>query len=208
MKKDRFNDLLNHPSQINSAPDTELLKDIVSRYPYFQTAQVLLSVALSQVNSVFSPQSIKIASIYTGERSRLRKFIDTQTPYFEFEEVKNTKKPKSPVLEEKKNYKRPSELGIQPKSKHKKESVDSILEKFIEEAPKISKPKSEFYNPANMAAKSIEEDESLVSETLAKIYLKQGNIEKAIECFEKLSLIYPNKSEYFADLIKKANSKD
>lgn len=80
---------------------------------------------------------------------------------------------------------------------------DTILDKFIRESPRISRPKAEFYNPANMAKQSVEEDEDLVTETLAKLYYKQGHYRKAIRAYEKLCLIYPHKMAYFADLIQK-----
>jgi tetratricopeptide (TPR) repeat protein len=80
---------------------------------------------------------------------------------------------------------------------------DTILDKFIRESPRISRPKAEFYNPANMAKQSVEEDEDLVTETLAKLYYKQGHYKKAIRAYEKLCLIYPHKMAYFADLIQK-----
>lgn len=79
--------------------------------------------------------------------------------------------------------------------------VESILDKFLKENPSITRPKSEFFNPANVAKMSVEEKDEIVSETLAAIYLKQGLIKKAISTYEKLSLIYPHKITYFADLI-------
>lgn len=81
--------------------------------------------------------------------------------------------------------------------------VTEIISKFIDEAPSISRPKAEFYNAVNMANLSVTPDEDMVTETLAKIHLKQGNILKAIKIYEKLSLIYPNKMTYFASQIDK-----
>lgn len=80
---------------------------------------------------------------------------------------------------------------------------ESILDKFIRENPRISRPKAEFYNPANMAKQSVEENEDIATETLAKLYLSQGHIKKAIRTYEKLCLIYPHRITYFADLIQK-----
>lgn len=81
-----------------------------------------------------------------------------------------------------------------------------ILDRFIKENPSISRPKSEFFNPINMAKQSVEEDEELVTETLANLYYKQGNYKKAIRAYEKLCLLYPSKLAYFATLIKKIKS--
>jgi hypothetical protein len=81
-----------------------------------------------------------------------------------------------------------------------------ILDKFIKENPSITRPKAEFFNPVNMAKQSVEEDEDLVTETLANLYYKQGNHRKAIRAYEKLCLIYPSKMTYFASLIQKIKS--
>lgn len=79
----------------------------------------------------------------------------------------------------------------------------AILDKFIRENPSISRPKAEFFNPVNMARQSVEEDDELVTETLAGLYYKQGNLRKAIRAYEKLCLLYPSKMTYFASLIQK-----
>lgn len=88
-------------------------------------------------------------------------------------------------------------------SQPKKLSRKELIDKFILENPSISRPKAEFYNPISVAQNSIIDQENIVSETLAKIYIKQGYFDKAISIYEKLGLKYPEKSRYFAAQIEK-----
>ncbi len=46
------------------------------------------------------------------------------------------------------------------------------------------------------------EDKSYFTETLAKIYIKQGRYEKALEIIQQLNLNYPKKNAYFVDQIR------
>ena len=85
----------------------------------------------------------------------------------------------------------------------KKLSRKELIDKFILENPTISRPKAEFYNPISVAQNSIIDQENIVSETLAKIYEKQGYFDKAISIYEKLGLKYPKKSRYFAAQIER-----
>jgi hypothetical protein len=45
-------------------------------------------------------------------------------------------------------------------------------------------------------------DEGFFTETLARIYIKQGRYSKALEIISRLSLQYPKKNAYFADQIR------
>ncbi len=49
--------------------------------------------------------------------------------------------------------------------------------------------------------------ETVVTETMAEIWLKQGDLPQAIQVFEKLMLLYPEKSHYFAARIKAIKEK-
>ena len=82
-------------------------------------------------------------------------------------------------------------------------SSEELIEKFLRDAPRISRPKKEFYNPVNLAARSLEENEDFYTETYASICLRQGNVAKALKIYAKLSLKIPEKSSYFAGLIEK-----
>ncbi len=62
-------------------------------------------------------------------------------------------------------------------------------------------------NAARLAENSLEESEAIASETLANILTHQDQNEKAIEVYEKLALHFPEKSDFFAQQIKKLKEK-
>jgi hypothetical protein len=96
-----------------------------------------------------------------------------------------------------------SDIGEKEEAVPKSWSKMDLIERFISMEPGISRPKKEFYNPVNMAHKSTVDSEDLVSETLAEVHLGQGNFEKAIKIYERLYLLIPEKSLYFAARIEK-----
>lgn len=74
----------------------------------------------------------------------------------------------------------------------------NIINNFLENLPSISRPKAEFFSPVKAAKMSITEDNEIVSETLANIYLKQGNLQKAVKAYETLLERFPEKKNIFA----------
>ena len=80
-------------------------------------------------------------------------------------------------------------------------SKEFLIDRFIEKNPKIIKvDKNE--NVSVQIAKN-KSNKYLMTETLAKVYLEQNKLSKAIKAYEILSLKYPEKSGFFADQIKK-----
>lgn len=77
-----------------------------------------------------------------------------------------------------------------------------LIDKFIENNPKIPPVKKETPAPALSIEPSRAVDNSyLMTETLARVYLEQKKFDKAIQAYEILILKYPEKSSFFADRI-------
>jgi len=83
-------------------------------------------------------------------------------------------------------------------------SEHHLIDKFIQENPQISRlSEQSFYSPIEKGKESISEDRLVYTETLARIFVQQGNKSQAIKAYHYLMLKNPQKSVYFADLIKK-----
>ncbi len=85
---------------------------------------------------------------------------------------------------------------------NKPEKVE-LIDKFLALNPRII-PDREYVSNDSAAMKSLlSDEEELFSETLAKIYINQGHLEKAMLTYEKLCLKYPEKNIYFAGQIER-----
>ncbi len=85
--------------------------------------------------------------------------------------------------------------------------ADDMLEKFIAQSPQITQSKASFFSPSRMGKMSLVEDETFVTETLAKVYERQQDYKKAARAYARLGLKYPEKSTYFDTLQKQAEAK-
>ncbi len=78
-----------------------------------------------------------------------------------------------------------------------------LIDTFIVDQPRIVPRSDKEIDSPIPEIKVKEENQELITDTLAQIYIKQGFYEKAIHAYEKLSLKYPEKNSYFADQIRK-----
>ena len=116
--------------------------------------------------------------------------------------------PTDPLLEKK----RESEDLIETiKKKEKKEILDvrkkeqnDLIKAFSKKSIKlaISRENEDESKLADLSKKSTLFNDNLISESFAKLLVKQNKKDKAIEIYQKLILKFPNKTTYFASLIK------
>ena len=205
---------IQNPQQIsidNIAELDGLLKD----FPYYQTAQLLITKGLLNTDSIRYNRQLKKAAAYAVDRKQLFKLIT----------LNKIEKPNIPIISE--NIENNLTIG-QPLAFNKEEeysfsewlalskikkidrtpklNTNQIIDNFIDKKISISKPqKSTFFKPVDVAKESLIENESLVTPTLAKVYLEQGHYNKAISAYTKLCLKYPEKNSLFANQIKLIN---
>ena len=89
---------------------------------------------------------------------------------------------------------------IQRKTQKHKSKLD-LINKFIAENPKIKPVKSNIEN-IKIVNQEPTDYETLMTETLARVYLEQKKYKSAISAYRILSLKYPEKSSFFANRIK------
>ena len=103
------------------------------------------------------------------------------------------------------NRAKATDFGGSKKSKDLVErGASAIIDAFLsKDNPQIGKVRDVDSPVQEWASKGLEEDASLVTETMAKLYAKQGQMSRARKAFKLLALKYPDKSVYFAAQLKK-----
>ena len=78
----------------------------------------------------------------------------------------------------------------------------TLIENFLINKKTID-PDRNFLNTEDLSEKSLVSQDELMTETLAKVLMKQKKYNKALEAYQILGLKYPEKNSFFANQIKK-----
>ena len=77
-----------------------------------------------------------------------------------------------------------------------------LIDNFLNNKKRID-PDRNFLNTEDLSEKSLVSKDELMTETLAKVLMKQKKYNKALEAYQILGLKYPEKNSFFANQIKK-----
>jgi len=207
---------LNQTESIN----TDRLENIVDEFPYFQLAKTILLKDYHKQENYKYNNFLKSVAIHTVSRDVLFDYITyfEEIPKTTSTSIKETSS-KEVVIDnfdfntsEKHSFNQWLQLTNTtpinrktPKEKVQKSNNKlSIINKFIQNNPKISpvkKPAQNNHNSLKNPDTNISNE--LMTETLAKVYLTQKKYDNAIQAYKILSLKYPEKSGLFADQIQR-----
>ena len=191
-----FSKIIEGFDSMDSSKSLEL-KKILNSYPYFQSASAYYLKTLKAQKKDSYHELLPKTAILTFNRSILRSWLSS-------DELKDNQ---GKIKAEK--YSFLDWFDIISDDIPKVDEKFDLIDEFIKNSPKI-KINNDYDVKSSFKTDQKIKDE-LITETLAKIYVKQEKFNKAIKAYEILSLKYPKKSSFFADQIndiKKLKSKE
>ena len=191
-----FSKIIEEFDSMDSSKSLEL-KKILNSYPYFQSASAYYLKTLKAQKRDSYYELLPKTAILTFNRSLLRNWLSS-------DEIKDNK-----VKIKSEKYSFLDWFDVINDDMPKVDEKLDLIEEFIKNSPKI-KINNDYEVKSSFKTDQKIKDE-LITETLAKIYMKQEKYNKAIKAYEILSLKYPKKSSFFADQIndiKKLKSKE
>ena len=208
---------IQNPMQIGKREIADM-RISLQAFPYFTSMQLLFAKGLYNTDSISYNLQLRKAAAYAGDRRLLFQLITENVKKVEqIPEIKIEKKEKAQAPEEELEIGKPLKftekethsfaewlaLTKTKKIERTEEKEEKLIDKFIETEPKINTPKrEEFFSSEQSAKESLIENDEIVTETLARVYLEQAHYDKAIAAYKKLSLKFPQKSSFFATQIK------
>ena len=228
-KSTDFIDLISNFDPGNNIQKKEL-ENIIYEFPYFQLAHAIYLKSLKIQDQFNFDLILKKTAILSSRRKLIFNWIENkENNLFKILE-KSTKnkireskvlvsKSKGIVKTDKLKEEEPRMVFVDwvlSYTNNEKESENrpleskiEIIDSFLEKNPKIDNKveKGHEDDTLNLASDNLFNKSELMTETLAKIYVKQKKIKKALYAYKILSLKYPEKSSLFANRIKKLQKK-
>ncbi len=191
MQVEDLNILIQNQRLLNEETVKEL-KLLTVKYPWFQLGWMLYLKNLKQIDSPEYQAMLKKVAVQVPNRKLLYNYLHADSQ-------KNS---------EKNEFENSLHVFDETDNETENSEGNSLIDKFLMLKPgairRISDDQDSegMENRAAILEKSVTENEELVTDSLASIYLQQKNYDKALAAYKKLSLKYPEKSIYFATQIE------
>ena len=212
----------------NNKDHLSQFKDLIKLYPNFHLLRIYYLKALQKQEFTSFDKNLSYTSIATYDRELLYKFIESDLiskkrvkaqkdkpgknlSKLNIEEKNVIQKMKSNDLSSK--TLKFSEWAIYLNSKkvlHKKNhNLDNfqLIDDFLKTTERAI-PEKDLKNNEDLSEKSWSSNDELMTETLAKVFVKQKKFKKAIEAYQILGLKYTEKNSLFANRIKEIKKID
>ena len=184
---------LREQGQVDPSATLSRIETLIQQYPYFQALHHLGWQIAEKHAQKQAPYFLASCAVHTKNRLHLIK-----SPAGEAERVTLARQIR--VADQVMSF--IDWLHKVDDSLPKETNQERLIDKFIADTPKIDLVKAE-KKTVDLTQRQQFDDKSLMTETLAQIYVKQGKFKNAINAYEILALKYPEKSSLFADQIKK-----
>ena len=225
-----ISNLIQHPEQLDRDTLYEL-RNLLAQHPYYQTARLLMLQNLYLLHDPTFNEELRRSAIYISNREKLFNLVEgkLQDIPVQSNETQPMGEPASTVdliegflqtipqtaATEKEPQRKPTpadatidyvayllETQQQGKSQETTENrTDDLIDTFLTQEQGVIQL-NENEPAAELVPEEPEKNTEFFTETLAKIYIRQGRYEKALEIIRQLNLNYPKKSVYFADQIR------
>jgi predicted XRE-type DNA-binding protein len=181
------------------------LERLITKFPYCSILHMYAARFSSLLNNQNKEAHKVLSAVYISDRVKLKEFLErpaTESPL----KKKQQQKAEIPtinkdILDEINQYSEP-DLSENP-------TKEELIERFLRiENPKVSTVEHEganLFTIDKIIKNSASKEFKNVTETMAKLYLQQGNKVMAVKIYEQLMIDNPKKSVYFANRIKEIN---
>ncbi len=219
-------------ARLQSGTAQNHLRQLVERYPYFHAAHILHLRSLYQNHDASFGQELRKAALYVPSREVIYQMIEgqrlnpaqyaqsqnvrhkngtndtqdrTESLIGQFLDTVNDPKPRRvqkqdatvDYLEFLRQSDADSEVFAQPSA-----TGDDVIDKFLQKQVKFNIHEHSDEELLLPQEQENEGESDVLTEMMAKIYIKQGKYEKAYEIIKRLSLKNPKKNRYFADQMR------
>ena len=181
------------------------IERLITKFPYCSILHIYAARFSALLNNQNKEAHKVLSAVYISDRIKLKEFLEkpaTESP-FKKKQVQKTNATQNDgdILDEINQYSEPN-LSENP-------TKEELIERFLRiENPKVSTVEHEganLFTIDKIIKNSASKEFKNVTETMAKLYLQQGNKTMAIKIYEQLMIDNPKKSVYFANRIKEIN---